>query len=119
MRTLTDGRGHVVPGESAKIKNGYEPPVASIVMTMGMYGNAWQRHGNDGLWHSTSGGVRRWSQMLRMRSLVLVYEAAEREPQAPADGSDLDIACLGCGYRFETQERVNYHLRNQCRGPQG
>lgn len=56
-----------------------EPLSASIVMVAGAYGNAWQRHGNDGLWHSTTGAVRRWSQMLRMRNLVLVYDAPERE----------------------------------------
>lgn len=73
--TFTDSAGRIVADEIT------EPATASIVMVAGMYGNAWQRHGNDGLWHSTTGAVRRWSQMLRMRNLVLVYEAAEREPE--------------------------------------
>lgn len=71
MFTITDDRGRFACPEDFT----HEPPVSSIVMTGGNYGNAWQRHGNDGLWHSTTGGKRRWSQLLRMRNLVLVYEA--------------------------------------------
>jgi hypothetical protein len=73
---ITDDRGHIC----CSLIDAEEPPAASIVMTNGNYGNAWQRHGNDGLWHSTTGGKRRWAQLLRMRNLVLVYEAPEREP---------------------------------------
>lgn len=75
MIQLTDDAGTVIvyPDDAQ------EPAPSSIVMTMGNYGNAWQRHGNDGLWHSTTGARRRWSQMLRMRNLVLVYDAPERE----------------------------------------
>lgn len=83
MITLTDDRGRVVYDPA--INN--EPPVSSIVMTGGNYGNAWQRHGNDGLWHSTTGGKRRWSQLLRMRNLVLVYEATERVPHVQWRGA--------------------------------
>lgn len=75
--TITDDRARRVchPDDT------HEPAVSSVVLTNGNYGNAWQRHGSDGLWHSTGGGKRRWSQLLRMRNLVLVYEAPERETQ--------------------------------------
>jgi hypothetical protein len=48
-------------------------------MTNGLNGTAWQRHFNDGLWHSTRGGrPLDWSKMLRKRGLVLIFDAPSR-----------------------------------------
>lgn len=41
-----------------------QPKHGSVVMTQGMTGTAWQRFYSDGLWHSVSGQVRTWSDLL-------------------------------------------------------
>lgn len=97
MMNMTDDTGRIVCYDIT------EPPPASIVMTNGNYGNAWQRHGNDGLWHSTTGGKRRWSQLLRMRNLVLVYEAPEREVEAECEHGVKGCDARAGHYHVEVQ----------------
>lgn len=57
-----------------------EPHPGSVVLTNGEFGTAWQRHGVDGLWHSTrrTGGPKTWEWLLTKRHLVLVYDAREQ-----------------------------------------
>jgi hypothetical protein len=56
-----------------------EPLPGSVVLTMGEFGTAWQRHFSDGLWHRTGGGKpKNWEAMLRQRNVVLVYDAPHR-----------------------------------------
>ena len=74
---LTDDRGRFLLPSSESA----EPEPGSVVLTEGLHGTGWQRHFNDGLWHSTRGGrAKTWEQMLTMRNLVLVYDAEERVP---------------------------------------
>jgi hypothetical protein len=69
---LTDTRGRALVG--AHIET--EPEPASVVLTSGETGTAWQRWFSDGLWHSTrSGGGKTWEWMLAQRNVVLVYDA--------------------------------------------
>lgn len=77
MIPMTDDKGRTIahPDDAA-----IEPLPGSIALSEGMYGTAWQRHFNDGLWHSTRGSATAtWSEMLTKRNLVLVYDADERE----------------------------------------
>lgn len=57
-----------------------EPEPASVVLTQGEFGTAWQRHFNDGLWHSRGRPPRTWDSLIRCRNVVLVYDAPVREP---------------------------------------
>lgn len=66
-----------------------EPEPGSVVLTMGEFGTAWQRHFSDGLWHRTGGGKPKdWAEMLRQRNLVLVYDA-------PVRPCTLEASCEG------------------------
>lgn len=73
---LTDERGR--PAQHEDQMN--EPEPGSVVLSSGEWGTAWQRYFSDGLWHSvgTEGRGKAWDEMLRLRNLVLVYEARER-----------------------------------------
>lgn len=71
---LTDDRGKaLLPDDEMSC-----PLPGSVVLTSGAHGTAWQRHFSDGAWYSTHGSRREWSDLLRHRNLVLVYEAAPR-----------------------------------------
>lgn len=41
-----------------------EPDVGSVVMVHGIEGTMWQRLKSDGLWHSVTGEVCDWKQVL-------------------------------------------------------
>lgn len=73
---LTDDRARsLVPA------NETEPQPGSVVLINGPFGMAWQRHFDDGLWHSTrpkDGRPREWAYLMSKRNLVLVYDAAVR-----------------------------------------
>lgn len=58
-----------------------EPEKGSVVLSDGDHGTAWQRHFNDGLWHSTRGGrAVTWAQLLAAkRNLRLAYDADPRD----------------------------------------
>lgn len=106
---LTDDRGRpLLSGDDL-----FEPEPGSVVLVNGQFGQAWQRRFDDRLWHSTGGGRgRTWERMLQHRNLVLVYDAIERAPAPPrVDGSDLDLPCIRCGYRYESEERLAHHER--------
>lgn len=72
---LTDHRGHALVPEDDR----HEPLPGSVVLTEGLHGTAWQRHFNDGLWHSSRGGTpRHWASLISKRNLILVYDADKR-----------------------------------------
>lgn len=57
-----------------------EPEGASILLTEGIHGTAWQKWYSDGLWHSVrGGGGKTWEWLLRRPRVVLVYDAEPRE----------------------------------------
>lgn len=72
---VTDDAGRpCLPGDEM-----YEPLPASIVLTKGRFGSAWQRYFSDGLWYPVGGGKpRTWEQMCADRGVVIVYDAEER-----------------------------------------
>lgn len=75
---LTNHRGALLvePGDAT------EPEPGSIIMTEGHWGTAWQRHFNDGKWHSTRGGApKQWDELIIKRNVVLVYDAAVRDTE--------------------------------------
>ena len=41
-----------------------EPPMGSVVLAEGTTGTAWQRFYRDGLWHSTTGRVHTWAELV-------------------------------------------------------
>lgn len=74
---ITDDRGRLLVQGATTI----EPEPSSVVLVNGETGMAWQRHFDDGLWHSTrpqDGKPRDWANMLTRRNLVLVYDAEVR-----------------------------------------
>jgi hypothetical protein len=71
---ITDSIGKPVL-HNAKV----EPHPASVILTQGEFGSAWQRFFSDGLWHPVRGGrPRTWEWLTTQRNLVLVYDAEER-----------------------------------------
>lgn len=73
---LTDYEGDVLVDSDQT----HEPLPGSVVMEYGLHGTAWQRHFNDGKWHSTRGGrALTWEQMLCKRHLWLIYDAEPRD----------------------------------------
>lgn len=64
-----------------------EPSHGSVLLSEGPTGTAWQRHHNDGRWHSTSGRSLTWDELLaRVASrrgalpLLLVHEVEAFPP---------------------------------------
>lgn len=56
-----------------------QPEPASVVMTEGETGTAWQRWHKDGKWHRLGGGrPLTWTELLGKPGLVLVYQAPAR-----------------------------------------
>lgn len=74
---MTNDRGSLMVEPEATT----EPEPGSILLTEGSHGTAWQRHFTDGKWHSTRGGAAKtWADLIQKRNVVLVYDAAVREP---------------------------------------
>ncbi len=62
-----------------------EPNPGSVVLTDGVFGTAWQRHFDDGLWHCSRGGrARTFDFVMAERNVVLVYLAGDREARTAA-----------------------------------
>lgn len=59
-----------------------EPLPGSVVMAEGISGTAFQRHFSDGLWHSTTGRVRTWQELVdaeiewKRPGLFLLFDSA-------------------------------------------
>lgn len=70
---LTDDRGKPLldPDQMA------EPLPGSVVLTKGVWGNAWQRYFSDGMWHRGAETLE-WEQLLLLDSVTLVYDAPVR-----------------------------------------
>lgn len=54
-----------------------EPTHGSIVLVHGKTGTAFQRMFSDGLWHSVTGRVATWPEILVMPNVVMAYNAPE------------------------------------------
>lgn len=83
MIHVTDDRGRLV----LLADDHMEPEPASVVLTHGEFGNAWQRYFSDGLWHRGK-ATKTWGQLTRERNVVLVYDAAKRTSMA--------LGCRAC-----------------------
>jgi len=51
--------------EDRRLMEENEPPPASVVLTEGPTGTAWQRFHGDGSWHSTTGRVATWGGLMK------------------------------------------------------
>lgn len=72
---LTDTKGQPMLPEDDR----FEPQPGSIVLNNGLWGTAWQLFFSDMRWHPTrGGGSKSWEELLKMRNLVLVYDADAR-----------------------------------------
>lgn len=77
MNKITDDQGQVL--DRAVVEE--EPYPASVVLTDGEFGTAWQRQfSGEQLWVRLGGGQAvTWEWLLaNKRNIVLVYDAAER-----------------------------------------
>jgi len=83
---ITDDKGRLLlPGDDLT-----EPNPDSIVLVDGIHGTAWQRFQN-GEWYSVrSHQSRTWTELLKMRRLVLVYDAEPRPDHTIAAGREAD-----------------------------
>lgn len=81
MEQITDDRGRLIGTDWEGEDN--NPLPGSVVLAEGVHGTAWQRHFNDGLWHSTRGGRPiTWADILRKRNLWLAYDCHARSSAA-------------------------------------